>query len=182
MNWSVGEDRSVGYTLYKGQRNPQYCLCKRFFPTLPLEKEWFGEFISEVISVDHSLFPKEEETVLTEEQAEHVLVEEGDQVLRVFCMLDEKGDLNVPDIARQSVKGFEFCGFDLSDFEVSAILNCGSFTAGDYFSKAFDYRKLNQFGLIPDYQTAINVRRKLMDEYPDDGHAYCAIFAIWRKI
>ena len=97
-------------------------------------------------------------------------------------MLDEKGNLDVPDIARQGVEGFEFCGFDLSDFMVSAILNCGSFTAGDYFSRAFDYRELNKFGLIPDYQAAINVRQKLMDEYPDDEHAYCAIFAIWRKI
>ena len=182
MNWSVGEDRKNGYTLHKGQRNPQYCLCKRYFPTLPTEKEWFGELIPEVISVDHSLFPKEEETVLTEEQAKNILTKEGYQVLRVFCMLDEKGDLDVPDIARQRVEGFEFCGFDLSDFVVSAILNCGSFTTGDYFSKAFDHRELNEFGLIPDYKTAIEVRSKLMDEYPEDEHAYCAIFAIWRRI
>ena len=94
----------------------------------------------------------------------------------------EKCDLDVPDIARQRVEGFEFCGFDLSDFVVSAILNCGSFTTGDYFSKAFDYRKLNKFGLIPDYKTAIEVRSKLMEEYQEDGHAYCAIFAIWRRI
>ena len=97
-------------------------------------------------------------------------------------MLDEKGNLDVPDVAGQRVEGFEFCGFDLSDFVVSAILNCGSFTAGDYFSKAFDHRELNEFGLIPDHKTAMEVRSKLMDEYPDDEHAYCAIFAIWRRI
>ena len=99
-------------------------------------------------------------------------------------MLDEKGSLDISHIAEQNVKGFDFCGFDLADADcgVSAILNCGSFTLGDYFSKAFDYRELNELGLIPDYESAVKIRQKLMDEYPDDDHAYCAVFAIWRRI
>lgn len=182
MYWNVGYGEDIDFILSDTQVNPQYCLCKRYYPTMPIEKSWFGELIKEVISVDGALFPKEEQTVLTEEQAEDIPIGEGCQVLRVFCMLDGKGNLDIPDIAEQDLKGFTFCGFDLSDFLVSAILNCGSFTTGDYFSKAFDYRELNEFGLIPDYQTAVKIRQKLMDEYPDENHACCAVFAIWRKI
>ena len=182
MNWNVGDDSNNGYILSASQVNPQYILCKRYYPTLPNEKRWFGESITEVISVDGALFPEEEQIALSEKQAMNISIEENYQVLRVFCMLDENGILDIPDIAEQDVRGFKFCGFDLSDFWVSAILNCGSFMKGNYLSKAFDYRELNEFGLVSDYQSAVKIRQKLMDEYPDDDHAYCAVFAIWRKI
>lgn len=71
---------------------------------------------------------------------------------------------------------------DLADSWVSAILNCGSFTDGDYYSKAFDYRELNEFGLISDYQSAIRISRKLREEYPEEEHVYCDVYAIWRRI
>lgn len=182
MHWNVGYGDVIDYILSDSQVNPQYCLCKRYFPVRQDEKRWFGESVKEVISVDGALFPEEEQIPLTEEQAEDIPIEEGDQVLRVFCMLDGNGDLDIPYIAEQKVKGYVFCGFDLSDFLVSAILNCGSFTAGDYFSKAFDHRELNGFGLIPDYRSAVKIRQKLKDEYPDGDHAYCAVFAIWRRV
>ena len=51
------------------QVNPRHYLCKRFFPELPVERNWFGELIREVISVDGALFPKEEQTLFTKEQA-----------------------------------------------------------------------------------------------------------------
>ena len=162
--------------------NPRHYLCKRFFPELPVERNWFGELIREVISVDGALFPKEEQTLLTKEQAMTIEIEDGYQVLRVLCVPGEKDSTDIPDIATQTVEGFEFCGFDLADSWVSAILNCGSFTDGDYYSKAFDYRELNEFGLISDYQSAIRISRKLREEYPEEEHVYCDVYAIWRRI
>lgn len=182
MEWCIGYNKNGDFTLDKNQINPQYYLCKRYFLTHPNEKLWFGELIKEVVSVDSSLFPEEEQTVLTEKQARSIIIEEGIQVLRVFCMLNENGSFNSSHIAEQAVEDFDFCGFDLADRWVSAILNCGSFTTGDYFSEAFDYRELNELGLIPDYESAVKIQQKLMDKYPDDDHAYCAIFAIWRRI
>ena len=164
------------------QVNPRHYLCKRFFPELPIERNWFGELIREVISVDGSLFPKEEQTLLTEEQAMAIEIEDGNQVLRVLCIPCEKENSDISDIAAQTVEGFEFCGFDLADSWVSAILNCGSFTEEDYYSKAFDYRELNEFGLIPVYQSAMRISRKLREEYPEEEHAYCDVYAIWRRI
>ena len=162
--------------------NPRHYLCKRFFPELPVERNWFGELIREVISVDGALFPKEEQTLLTKEQAMTIEIEDGYQVLRVLCVPGEKDSTDIPDIATQTVEGFEFCGFDLADSWVSAILNCGSFTDGDYYSKAFDYRELNEFGLISDYKSAIRISRKLREEYPEEEHVYCDVYAIWRRI
>lgn len=162
--------------------NPRHYLCKRFFPELPVERNWFGELIREVISVDGALFPKEEQTLLTKEQAMTIEIEDGYQVLRVLCVPGETDSTDIPDIATQTVEGFEFCGFDLADSWVSAILNCGSFTDGDYYSKAFDYRELNEFGLISDYQSAIRISRKLREEYPEEEHVYCDVYAIWRRI
>ena len=164
------------------QVNPRHYLCKRFFPEPPVERNWFGELIREVISVDGALFPKEEQTLLTEEQAMTIEIEDGDQVLRVLSVPGEKASSDIPAIAAQTVEGFEFCGFDLADSWVSAILNCGSFTDGDYYSKAFDYRELNEFGLISDYQSAIRISRKLREEYPEEEHVYCDVYAIWRRI
>lgn len=164
------------------QVNPRHYLCKRFFPELPVERNWFGELIREVISVDGALFPKKEQTLLTKEQAMTIEIEDGYQVLRVLCVPGEKDSTDIPDIVTQPVEGFEFCGFDLADSWVSTILNCGSFTDGDYYSKAFDYRELNEFGLIPDYQSAIRISKKLREEYPEEEHVYCDVYAIWRRI
>lgn len=182
MAWNVTDDWEPGRALRDGLSQPRYCLCQRYFPVRPKEKAWFGELITEVISVDGSFFPAKEQVALTEEQAGTVAIKAGYQVLRILRMTDEEVDLVASDAAGQEVEGFEFCGFDLADYWVSAILNCGSFTEGDYFSKAFNYRELNQFGLVSDYEAARRIRLKLMDEYPDNEHAYCDVFAIWRKI
>ena len=166
----------------ESRANPKYYLCRRYFPELPIERNWFGELIREVIAVDGALFPKEEQTVLTEEQAMTIEIEDGDQVLRVLRVPGGKESSDIPAIAAQTVEGFKFCGYDLADSWVSAILNCGSFVEGDYYSKAFDYRELNEFGLIPDYQSAVRISRKLREEYPGEEHVYCDVFAIWRRI
>lgn len=168
---------------WKDQVKPRYYLCKRYFPKLPIERNWFGELIQEVISVDGALFIKEEQTILTEDQAMTIEIEDGNQVLRVVHFPDEEENPEISVTVAQTVEGFEFCGFDLvDDSDISAILNCGSFADGCYYVKAFDYRELNEFGLVPDYQSIMRIRRKLWEEYPEDQHVYGDIYAIWRRI
>ena len=64
--------------------------------------------IREVNSVDGALFPKEEQTILTEEQATSIEIEDGDQVLQVLRVPGEKESTDIPDIAEHTVEGFVF--------------------------------------------------------------------------
>jgi hypothetical protein len=71
---------------------------------------------------------------------------------------------------------FTFKGYDLIDEEtrISALTNCGG------FDEAFSKDDLSECGLlITDYE-ARNVRERLSEKYPDEAHADCSIWAIWR--
>lgn len=72
---------------------------------------------------------------------------------------------------------FEFVGYDLvEEFSfISAITDCG----GD-FEEAIDYSKLNEYGIISDYEFALATQKLLEEKYPDEDHAYCDIVEIWR--
>ena len=72
---------------------------------------------------------------------------------------------------------FEFVGYDLvEEFSfISAITDCG----GD-FEEAIDYSKLNEYGIISDYEFALETQKLLEEKYPDEEHAYCDIVEIWR--
>ena len=71
---------------------------------------------------------------------------------------------------------FSFCGYDLIEdaSQVSALLNC------DGFGEAFMKTELSSLGLITDYKKASVVRKRLNNFYPEEPHAYCDIWAIWR--
>ena len=71
---------------------------------------------------------------------------------------------------------FEFCGFDLigDDSDISAINNCGG------FEKAFDNTDVSAVGLFQSYAFTRDVQRKLRDNYPDEHHANCELWAVWR--
>jgi hypothetical protein len=72
-------------------------------------------------------------------------------------------------------KGFAFCGYDLiGEGDVSALTNCGG------FEKAFSGSDLSKLGLLDDYLLAKEVQAKLRLYYPDDHHANCDLWAIWR--
>jgi hypothetical protein len=58
---------------------------------------------------------------------------------------------------------------------VSALTNCGG------FPKAFSAGDLSAAGLIADRSRAVAIRDRLLEEYPHDAHAECAIWAIWRQ-
>jgi hypothetical protein len=71
---------------------------------------------------------------------------------------------------------FEFLGFDLIEPQagLSVLTNCGG------FPQAFTTRDLSRAGLIPDFEGAQAVRRRLGAAYPNDPHARCRLWALWR--
>jgi len=75
-----------------------------------------------------------------------------------------------------AIDGFEFQGYDLLDYdyEISALSNCGG------FDETFLPDDLNQVGLITDYSKAAGIRRRLKENNPDEHHAECNLFALWR--
>lgn len=177
-NSAVGSAEYNVYKLYDTVNNPQYYICKRFIVQEQTMYRNFGscQHFDEIVSVDLALFAQRE--IIDEHQAKAVEIKSIYQVLRVVCLLDENGDVDAPMIAKIPIAGFEFCGFDLADnWEISSITNC----AGG-FEKVFSYKDLNEYGLISDYQAAKRIQINLMEEYPDDEHSYCALFAVWRRI
>lgn len=93
----------------------------------------------------------------------------GDQCLiyyEQFIKEDMKGQID-----------FEFCGYDLMDdmFEISAIIGCGN------LNEKFVY-KLNQYGLLDNLQDAIDAQKQLHANFPDEYHAHCDIYGLWRDI
>lgn len=74
--------------------------------------------------------------------------------------------------------GFEFCGYDLVETAtaISAITNCGA------MFNSVRYTDLTNFGLIPTYKDAVCTQLALVEEDPDEPHAYCDIYEIWRKL
>src|SRR5215207_9417000 len=72
--------------------------------------------------------------------------------------------------------GFEFAGFELLDVhgDVSALTNCGGFPA------VFAPDELNAVGLLAGLERAHEVRHELGQAYPDEPHAQCDVWAVWR--
>ena len=71
---------------------------------------------------------------------------------------------------------FEFVGYDLVDvqFTASALTNCGG------FPKAYANSELSRHGLLPGLARASEVQQSLRSLYPDEPHADCHLWAIFR--
>jgi hypothetical protein len=71
---------------------------------------------------------------------------------------------------------FLFKGFDLIEDEtrISALVNCGG------FDLAFHKNDLSECGLITDIQKALRVQALLRANYPEEDHADCSMWALWR--
>ena len=71
---------------------------------------------------------------------------------------------------------FRFMGYDLIEegTQISALTNCGG------FPDAFSNDELNHVGLIESFDRACVVRRLLAERHPEEPHAQCEIYAIWR--
>jgi hypothetical protein len=71
---------------------------------------------------------------------------------------------------------FEFVGYDLldKDYSTSALSNCGG------FDETFLPSDLNQYGLIDTFEKAYDIRDRLFANNPEEHHADCNVFALWR--
>jgi hypothetical protein len=80
------------------------------------------------------------------------------------------------DLVRLEVQSFELKGFDLLDTDgsTSALTNCGG------FDDAFRPSELSDCGLLRDLDRAYAVRKNLAQLYPEEPHANCNVWAVWR--
>lgn len=79
-------------------------------------------------------------------------------------------------VAPRSAKRFEMLGYDLieTDGSISALSNCGGFP--DVFSNA----ELSSCGLISSRTQALEVQSQLRNSHPEEPHANCNLWAIFR--
>jgi hypothetical protein len=79
---------------------------------------------------------------------------------------------------RPSVGDFRFLGYDLVDHEcsISALTNCGG------FPEAFANSELSNVGLLPTFERAVEVQRSLRSLYPEEHHADCDVWAVFRLV
>jgi len=73
---------------------------------------------------------------------------------------------------------FRFLGYDLVDREssISALTNCGG------FPDAFANSELSNAGLLTDLRRAVEVQRTLRALHPEERHADCHVWAIFRLV
>ena len=76
-------------------------------------------------------------------------------------------------------ENFIFCGYDLCDLDdtVSVLTNCGGVC-----DDVIDYSRLNDFGLIDDFDVAYQAKRLLQERAGGEEHSNCQIIKIWRRI
>jgi hypothetical protein len=80
------------------------------------------------------------------------------------------------DCRKVDLADFEFVGYDLldKDFCISALSNCGG------FDETFVPSDLNDRGLIDTLEDAYDIKRRLLDNNPDESHADTNVIAVWR--
>ncbi len=146
--------------------------------------------LRELVSLDHVLCPSAIPS-LTAEDWNHNIQE--DYLTDFFWDLDyllsrlgRPAHLNILAVVREpdgpaptlwQDERFTFQGYDLVEEPgsgISALSNCGG------FAKAFKPEDLSEVGLLPTFELARTVRRRLRVLYPEERHASCHVWAIWR--
>lgn len=81
------------------------------------------------------------------------------------------------EVAAAVVPGYGFLGFELIEEATltSALTNCGEFDG------AFGPEELSECGLVPQAGRAYEIRRALVERFPDEPHADCAVWGVWRR-
>jgi hypothetical protein len=97
----------------------------------------------------------------------------GEPGLNVLAVLQNPSPADLESV---ELPGFRFLGFDLLDIygDISALSNCGG------FEDVFAGSELSEHGLLPELPRAYEIRRGLSTAYPDESHARCDVWAIWR--
>lgn len=136
------------------------CLCPTFFRDLIVE-DWQHN-VQESIKID--LFYDLDYVVRRVAGADRV---------NVLALIENPTDEEVRSF---SDRRFVFRGFDLVELAtgISALVNCGG------FDKAFCSADLSECGLLTGHAQALSIQKLLRDEYPDDSHADCELWAIWQ--
>lgn len=146
--------------------------------------------LTDLVSLDIVLCPAVVEPLTPEDWGHNV---QEDYLIEFFLDLDyllarvgPRRDVNVLAVLRDPSEAdfaafddprFAFMGFDLIEkpgLGISALSNCGGFPL------AFANGDLNAVGLLPAYEKAFEVSRNLREHYPNDHHADCQVWAIWR--
>ena len=146
--------------------------------------------LSEVVTHDSSLCPSVVKQVIAEDW-EHMaysdvspfLLSDVDYLLTRVGLVESK--FQIIATAREPERGevksfsdarFRFKGYDLVDgaLGTSALTNCGG------FDEAFTASDLSECGLVEDYDRALAVRELLSRHYPEESHAACEVWAVWR--
>ena len=153
-------------------RDIKFYVCKRFMiEDYPNYREETDFKHSEIVSVDCALFPFDERREFTGK----VNLEPKEQQLAVLRVT--KGD-ELP-----TLSGYEFCGFDLAEGDESDVAGTSALTNCPHcFDEVFTVSDLNYYGLLDSREEAERLQELLPKQYPDQPHAYCEIFAIWRRI
>lgn len=166
-----------------------YVAVETFFPTENYKKWSKLLHIKEVVSLDCLLCPRIRD-LLDDRKCLHgfytdILLDlnllltkikgtdrEFRQILAV-CR-EPESDCNCTDLLQDN--RFRFYGYDLlEDYtRISALTNCGG------FDKAFSPKDISEYGLIRDFDKAKQIQLLLSNQYPNEEHANCAIWAIWR--
>lgn len=91
----------------------------------------------------------------------------------VLCVFRNPGAVPVP----PEEGSWSFIGYDLVDVfgGNSALTNCGG------FPKSFSDSELNSKGLLSSRERAFEVQHSLRNEYRDEPHADCHVWAIFRE-
>lgn len=171
---------------------PLYVAAERFDPSRGSDWDnyisWSGlTQLREVVSLDSILCPKIIHAILPEDWA-HIVNEDFmlDYFTDLEYLIQRAGSLegrnllclykNPDTEANPSDARFALEGYDLVDVMggISALTNCGG------FSLAFANNELNEVGLLSTLDRANAVHTALRVNYPDEPHATCDVWAIFR--
>jgi len=176
----------------KRMMTPWFIATEKFDPTDAGWKKyiaWSGLVqLDEVVSLDSSFCP----TILPEIKPEYwTRIVNEDFMLGFFTDLEYlRGEIsgiqrknllcvfrNPPSHPISEVPlGFEFVGYDLTDIQTStsALTNCGGFPG------VVENSELSKKGLLQEFERAQRVQADLRRLHPDEPHAYCHLWAIFR--
>lgn len=144
--------------------------------------------LREIISLDTTLRPKELWELNDEDWLYNIHM---DYLIAYFWDLDyllkrfasKRSSVNIlavmlePSSEVQKTFGderFSFQGYDLIGESVSVLNHCGN------FEKAFLPSDISEVGLLNSYDLVRKVQRRLRQEYSDESHTDCTLWAIWK--
>ena len=173
---------------------PLYIAKERFDPTDGERWQGYVQWakipgLTEIVSLDTLLCPRLLKEISADDWAHIVNADfRLDYFYHLDYLLKRIGDMNrrnVLGLYRNPIRhitdpppggDFVFIGYDLIEeaTQISALNNCGGFPL------AFRNEELNQYGVLATFDRAAEVRQELKAKYPEESHADCELYAIWR--